>query len=132
MKRLGWLGVGFALVVAPSVAMAGSQGGNHVYVSSTFRYALGQMGAVYGSEDRVQKIHCNQRVASDGQVRFVSCLARNTAGEQKSCFALGEQAEHLSEILYSVTSLSYIRFSWDSAGHCTSLEVRNSSIDTPK
>lgn len=127
MKKLAGLLV-LCAFLAPASAHAGSRsGGYEVIVNPQGKFALGSLGTVRNSRDKVQGIGCAFR---GGGGSAGSCWARDAAGVYGTCHFF--DSPDMTAALTMVNGDSHIRFEWNDAGYCISISVYNDSTLEPK
>jgi len=117
------IAVALAAAVLSTTAFAGFKSGQNVVISTGSRFANGDAGYVYRSDDTVQYIVCRASNSTG------SCYARNRDGVTRSCSTTS------STLLANIRSMngdSYIYFKWDEDGTCTTVTVENGSTTRPK
>ena len=114
-----------AVLGAASVALAGEKASYPVVVGDS--YAYGTTGSARNSADTQQKIGCE--IWAGPGYRNAYCAARNSSGVQRSCWTDDPQ---MLEVASTVTTDSYISFSFNTGGACTFIFVRNGSEMGPK
>ncbi|SEK74790.1 hypothetical protein SAMN05444354_102235 [Stigmatella aurantiaca] len=112
------------LLGSPS-ALAGAKWATGVVVTST--YAYGTVGYARSSPDSVQRIGCKTYYVA-GYGTTGECKAYNSAGQSLFC---STQNPEMIAVMRSITSISYIAFTRNSAGQCVEVDVDNSSEYPP-
>jgi hypothetical protein len=84
----------------------------------------GALGTARNSTDFTQFVGCTTFIGPDE--RAASCIARGSSGAVSTCFVLSTSP--IFHLIQSVNGDSFISFSADSQGFCSSFEVQNSSI----
>ncbi len=103
------------------------------YVNTTSRYARGSLSDTHHAMTRSsgasmfvigtsKYIGCNVQSYA-GSSDYVRCNARD-GSKFATCYAFDE---HLVRAAQSISSASYINFTWDASGRCQSLVVSNDS-----
>jgi hypothetical protein len=122
MNRVLGIAVASSLVTFTALAFAGDKNSYPVYISTSSSYAGGQIGSARASSDSAQYIGCS----SYGS--YGSCYAEDASYNWGGCqWSTAAQAAAVS----SITPMSYVGFTWDSSGNCTSLYVETYSYFLP-
>lgn len=119
-----------AMALSAGVALGGTVVGAPVKIVDDETGAgtvTGSMHSARNSANTVEYIACFLQANSGMQVPFGYCTARNAAGVYRTC-AL---ETGMIEAVKSIAAYSYIRFTYDDEGTCTSLQVSQSSIYLP-
>ncbi len=114
-----------ALVLAgtTSTASAGARVTSPVWIDREDRIVMGSFGDTRATADNIQYISC-----VTGAFGIGSCAAVDASGRMAACSTF--TPDQLATIR-SLTQHSFIVFSWDKSGTCTSIEVVNASWSTP-
>lgn len=114
-----------ALVLASTTltASAGLRVTSPVWVDPQERIVMGAFGDTRATADNVQYISCMTGAFSLG-----SCAAVDAKGRTGACSTFNP--DQIATIR-SLTQHSFIIFSWDERGICTSIQVQNASWSTP-
>lgn len=130
-----------SIVIVISVAgaalpvLAGRKTSAPVVVNTNTRTASGSQGTARSSSDSQQRIGCSFALipaapgSSDPAQRQFSCFAATSTGLFVMCF-FPETATN-GDFLSVLAEDSFIRFTWDASGTCTSLRVENASYYEP-
>jgi hypothetical protein len=117
-----WIGAVLGVMsVSSQSALAGLKSGTDVYIGNDV--AFGSLGKVRNSADSTQHIGCTDY----GDTAM--CYATDAQGVDVSCTTT--DATHLS-VIRSISDSSYLHFTFDTNGYCTSIMVGNRSIEEPK
>ncbi len=114
--------IGAALGIGAS-AFAGVHTMFQVTINDPAMFANGDVSFVHNTPDVVQYLYCESQGTS------ARCVARNLAGLVRTCSTANPA--HLAAI-HSIGTDSYLLFSWNAAGQCTNVNVRNGSLTVPK
>lgn len=95
-----------------------------VSIDDAARSAVGSLGFVRDSSDRMQYIGCQLGFSLGGQ-----CFARNTAGVTRTCFT---RDPDLMGTIAALNGDSYLTFYWDQSGTCTGIYVSVESFSVSK
>lgn len=114
-----------ALVLAGTTltASAGLRVTSPVWIDHQERIVMGAFGDTRATADNVQYISC-----VTGAFGIGSCAAVDATGRMGACST--NKPDQLATIR-SLTQHSFIVFSWDKGGTCTSIQVQNSSYSNP-
>src|ERR1043165_3759838 len=123
-RVLSVLAIATLVSVAP-LAHAGFKAGFGVTVDQVNGYANGALGTARNSADSNEYLDC---YATYGTGPAAYCAARDAAGYVVGCFT---SDPNKVAALSSITSNSYISFSFDSSGTCTELAIENTSYYPP-
>ena len=130
MKKIATIGLGLMITLGLSVsALAGRKLTREVFISTTDNRATGTVGSARNSADNNQHIGCwiNGGVAPTPTRAY--CWARDAAGTySRLCFS---EEPGIIAAAQSITEISFIQFTWDTAGVCQSLSVQNLSWNDP-
>jgi hypothetical protein len=124
MKRIALLA---AVVALPALALAGTTGNTYVTISGSTAY--GMIGSARHSPDTAQKLGCTLYTFSTWSYVGVSCLAVDATPRAIGC---NTTTPSLVTIAEHLPSDGYLEFTVDASGHCTNIQVRNYSDNTPK
>jgi hypothetical protein len=118
----------------PVVARAGVKATSPVQVNLTSRYAFGSMGSARNSVDSTQQIGCEVDVLANGIV-YGGCSAVSAASVgagpiSASCSFYNQPG--FAAVAQSVSSDSFIIFTWDANGVCQQITSSNFSLWEPK
>ncbi|MBC8088866.1 MAG: hypothetical protein H7Z40_16500 [Phycisphaerae bacterium] len=118
----------FAIGAALALGIgANANAGTHtmfpVTINDPAMFADGDVSFVHNTPDVVQILYCESQGTS------ARCVARNLGLLVRSCSTANPA--HLAAI-HSIGTDSYVRFSWNAAGQCTLVIVRNGSLTVPK
>jgi hypothetical protein len=116
--------------LSPVAANAGSKQDRVVTVGETspgYGYANGVMSTAANSPDVYQRIACG--VQHWGSTFVVWCSAADASNKTLSCSTFDTS---YIQMLSAITSESYLAFSADPTGTCTSLSVEANSSFSPK
>ncbi|MFY0527049.1 hypothetical protein ACN28I_29215 [Archangium gephyra] len=127
MKRTTVAALLFIAAAAPA-AWAGTQEVANVVVLTSMRLAEGSLGSARNSPDSQQMLGCRIVVNSYGAPTGY-CAARNASGVSGNCTTT--DPEHIAQIR-SISDDSFIAFSWNTSGTCTSFHISNFSTFAPK
>ena len=119
-----WMGVALVTLLG-TVAGAGMKISSPVVVSSG--NATGAMGSARNSGDAVQYIGCTISGYA-GTAPSVTCFAQDLT----SYGACSTSDANIVAAASAIADDSYISFSWDGWGACTSLQVTKASHGAPK
>jgi hypothetical protein len=114
-------------LLASSVAFAGIQTAQSVFISDTPSgdgTAVGDLGFVHDTPDRIQYIGCYTSVNAVG-----ACFAVDLAGKDRSCYA--GSGDMLAQ-MRSLADDSQLILGWNANGQCTTIGVRTESATAPK
>ena len=120
--RLYALGFAGALL-ASTTALAGFRSAQQVVIFDAGRFANGDLGYVSNTADTTQYLGCYS--LSDLGI----CYAKDQTGLARSC---STSDPNLLAVIRSLNGDSYLIFWWDTAGHCSSIEVANGSYSAAK
>jgi hypothetical protein len=122
-----------ALTCFASQAYAGRKQLADVVVNTATRTASGGLGAARASLDATQSIGCFSQENMTTHVKSGGCQAKS-GGVSVSCTFPTDTAGMYSFTvgLQMLTTDSNIKFTWSSAGVCTSLVISNYSYYQPK
>jgi hypothetical protein len=123
-KKLVFVGVLLASCAAAVTAVAGFSQASQVYISDTYMFADGTVTGASRSPDSQQYIMCSASAWSTSGAPDASCVAVNSAGTVRSCYAKNDAQR---QIMMNVTPASYIAFYWQSDGYCNYVSVSNGS-----
>lgn len=112
-----------AMGVFATTVFAGSQLSQEVTIKDTKGFAYGDLGYARNTADTVQYIGCSVTGV------IAVCAARDSTGLTRSC---STSDPDLMALARSLNGDSYLSFSWDGSGFCTTLQVRNYSWLAPK
>ena len=133
--RLLWTAIFIVVAGAALPALAGRRTPAPVVVNTATRTASGSQGTARSSSDSQQRIGCSFALipaapgSSDPAQRQFSCFAATSTGLFVMCF-FPETATN-GDFLSVLAEDSFIRFTWDASGTCTSLRVENASYYEP-
>lgn len=119
--------IGLALAASATTAVAGSKLRFEVMVTATS--AQGSMGSARASSDSNQFIGCT--VVGGPFGTGGSCAAVDRAGVFKTCSVPAASAATMLPAIEAIGSASYIAFSFDASGNCTSVQASNLSYIAP-
>jgi hypothetical protein len=111
-------------------ALAGAKVDNAIQVvtiDDTNHYASGALSTVRMSPDSNEYIACQLISTVNGA--GVSCFANSITNQHRNCMVAGDWA---AQAFASITADSWIYFSWDTNGQCTTLMVQKGSQWAPK
>lgn len=123
MKRMMKAGLTIALVASVGAAFAGYRVQPEVRVDPKGRNADGSLVDARGSSDSVQHIGCTTYSHTLGL-----CFAKDSSDRLVSCYSVDPGTV---QTMRSLDSDSYLYFSWDENGVCTTLFVVKSSMYRP-
>jgi hypothetical protein len=123
-----WIAAVVLVLVSSSSVFAGAKLTAPVYVSTTYRFANGDLGTARNSSDANQLIGCYVYAFASGSA-FATCYARDAAGNSGSCTT---SVSTLVQAAMSVGTDSYLWFNWNADGSCSEIDVRNNSYEQPK
>lgn len=114
-----------ALVLAGTTltASAGRRVTSPVWVDPQERIVMGAFADTRATADNVQYISC-----MTGAFALGSCAGVDAKGRTGACSTFNP--DQIATIR-SLTQHSFIVFTWDEGGVCTSIQVQNSSWSTP-
>jgi hypothetical protein len=103
-----------------------------VVIDASARRASGALGTVRNSGDGNQEISCSANAS--GLNHTVVCFANNSVGENAVCYADDNPALEGIDLagLTIMTESSYIEFTWDAQGNCTTINTTAYSSTEPK
>lgn len=117
-------------------AHAGRKTTATVVINTASRTASGSLGSARNSADSIQYIGCHGTLypnldANSGSFASTTyyCYARNSAGTTAACSV--PITTEFFDIYAPVAEDSFLQFSWDASGNCTSLRVENYSYYAP-
>lgn len=121
-----------AIAIAGLITAAGVRevrAGVHISiaVSVTKSSARGVFSVARNSADSVQTLECN--VISWPTTRQGSCIARDAAGQTRSCFTSDAP---MLDVMQSLNGDDYVGFGFDIYGRCTYVELFKGSAYEPK
>jgi hypothetical protein len=112
-------------LVGGSTAFAGRKTPATVFIEAAQFQAWGALGSARNATDTNQQIGC-QVEAQQGQTPMVYCLASDSSGQSAHC-ASSDPA--MVQIALSLSSDSYVHFTWN-GGTCRELLTwKDSSLD---
>jgi len=122
----------FGLAISATLAgtaVAGSRWGQDVgiYRGGAFNQAYGMLGTAYNSADSRQTIGC--AVVQNESAQGASCYAQTAGGDYASCYTSNPA---MITAARSIFSDSYLTFSFNSEGTCTSIRLENYSYNAKK
>ncbi|MBD2255592.1 hypothetical protein [Nostoc parmelioides] len=126
LQSLGIIGIILVTSFIPKQVLAGYKLTPSLTISTQSRKASGALGTVRNSSNNVDYIGCG--VFNSGNSVLIKCTARNSA-TLVTCLGSGPA---LLPVVQSLNSDSYLSFSWDELGQCTSISVSNFSSYEPK
>ena len=116
--------IGAALALGMgATAYAGLHTAFQVTINDPAMFANGDVSFVHNTPDAIQYIFCESQGSS------ARCVARNLALLVRTCSTANPA--HLAAI-HSIGTDSFVQFSWNAAGQCTAVSVRNGSLTVPK
>ena len=125
MKRIVLASV-VLLVAAAPLAHAGWKASGPVLIYPTNRFAQGGMGEARSSPGTQSYLGC--KTITYGTTDYLACFAADTAGTYASCYTYDAK---LIEAARSLTTASYLFFSWTASGICNEIDVSNISYFAP-
>ncbi len=120
----------FALALLAALggtSLAGFKTAGTVDVTPAAKAAGGGLGAARNSADIYAEIGCLNQFENGSAV--ATCWAKDAAQESGLCYSTDP---NIIASARSINGDSWISFSWDAAGKCTSLRVYNASKFEPK
>jgi hypothetical protein len=105
------------------LAVAGTKTHTATVINDTFQYAQGSLSSARSSSDTLQFIYCELYAAGN-----IQCRARDSAGNLRTC---STSDPNYVKAVQMINISSFVFFSWDAAGNCTNLLVRNGSNYLP-
>lgn len=120
--------LGVVVLGTGTLAWAGYKVPIAVQVDAPTRFAYGALGTAHNNTNTIEYIGCKVTTYMSGSATL-TCSARDSGSEFGSCTS---SAPALVEAARSISSDSYIRFTWLSTGECATLEVQHYSDLEPK
>ena len=111
-------------------AHAGFKQQNPVSIDLLNRFAQGSFGSARNSQDGQQSIDCAITSYKRTLSSQVVCNAQNVLGQTVFCTA--PASGNLIEAMAALDSDSFLNFTYDATGTCTSITVINGSSFEPK
>ena len=129
----GLCSVTLALALAvPAVAHAGARTTREVSIDSVARRARGSLSAAYNSADAEQLIECWFNAADDNSSSG-GCRAFTKEGSRSAwAYCTFSDTPSFATAVTSLSSDSYLEFSWDPGGSCSYILVVHGSTQGPK
>ncbi|MCE9668701.1 hypothetical protein LY474_12830 [Myxococcus stipitatus] len=128
MKPHNRIVLGLACTLVGLSAWAGVRGDSRQVVVEDNWRAYGTLSTARNSTDSLQVISC--AISSfDSNYSIVSCSARSSTGQSVICTSLNPL---IIETARAINGDSYVMFTLDGEGNCTSLTVMQSSGFEPK
>ena len=133
--RTTLIAAALTLSIAPPVH-AGRKTTAAVVINTATRTASGSLGSARNSSDSTQYIGCQATYypnldPNSGSFSSTTyfCYARSSAGTTGACSV--PLSTDFVDIYAPIAEDSFLQFSWDAAGNCTSLRVENYSYYAP-
>jgi hypothetical protein len=106
-----------------------------VTVNTSTRTASGSIGTARNNHGNPQDIGCSIWVVPNPDPTqmsptYITCTATNSSGTSTYC--VGTVSGPSIVVFDTLTDDSYLKFTWDVNGNCTSFEVRNYSYYRPR
>jgi hypothetical protein len=127
VKRLVGLGLGLALLGAGSAAWAGQRGVSPLTINLTDRYLWGAIGDTRNTSNTQEYLEVVVQANTDSVTGVI--FAKNATGQFAYCYTYSAS---IISALQSVTDDAFIQASWNEDNMCTYVEVRASSVHSPK
>lgn len=124
LVRFGFVGA----VLLSGLAFAGEKDASSVWVDTSARHANGGLGGARNSADTTQSIGCAVFTWL-GSAPLAVCFASDVKLTTGVCTSTDA---NIRASALAVKGDSWIDFTWDGSGQCTSLEVNNKSSLEPK
>ena len=136
MKQIrSYIAAILASLALAAPAFAGQTSDVTVTVNTSTRTASGSIGTARANKTNPQDIGCSIWLMPNPDntqmsATYITCTATNSAGTSVYCIG-GVEGPSIS-VIDSLSDDSYLKFTWDANGNCTSFEVRNYSYYRPR
>jgi hypothetical protein len=120
------------LLTLASPASAGQKSEADVSINYATRTASGAIGTARSSAGTNQNIGCQSVLSITPGVSsetYLVCSAANANGDSVFCIA---PVTFFHDVAATIADDSYIKFTWNDNGDCSSIEVRNYSYYKPR
>jgi hypothetical protein len=124
IKNIALCAIGVALVGISSLSIAGQRLVYPVSINDTYSFAVGTVSDARGSADNAQYIHCYNNAGAGWSGPSGGCTAANAAGVTRTCYT---SSPVLVDAIRSISSETYIYFTWAADGSCSYLFIENGS-----